>query len=68
MRYVRAKLKEKQLDLAYRIYVTDSMFYYGENKRLNVRYKELVYPEQIDNRTGDEVALELIKKLGLKVK
>lgn len=39
----------------------------GENKRLTVRYVDMINPQPVDNRTGDEIALDVINKLGLKV-
>lgn len=65
MRYVRARYEEQQRELAYRIFVTDSLQNIPQNKYLTVRYKDLIYPKKEDTRTGDEVALQVITKLGL---
>lgn len=67
MRYVLAKYKEKQEELAYRIYLTDSLYYQSEGKRLTTRYMDMIKPKPVDNRTGDEIAYDVIKRLGLKV-
>lgn len=50
----------------YRLYVTDSLYYQAENKHLSVRYKDIIQPKKIDTRSGDEIALEVINRLGLK--
>lgn len=39
----------------------------GDNKRLTVRYEDIINPKPIDTRTGDEIALDVIQKLKLKV-
>lgn len=67
MRYVRAKIDDYQIDLAYRIYVSDSLFYMADNKRLTSRYYDLIHTQK-ETLSGDEIALDVIKRLGLKVK
>ena len=67
MRYVLAKFKQKNDDQAYRIYVTDALYASGNNKAMSKRYFELIKPEMTCNRSGDDVALDVIKRLGLKV-
>lgn len=50
MRYVTARYNENQRELAYRIYITDSLkFYLG----LNIRYADIFAPEE--TRTAEEV-------------
>lgn len=50
MRYVTARYNENQRELAYRIYVTDSLkSYLG----LNIRYADIFSPEE--TRTAEEV-------------
>lgn len=56
-----------QEEVAYRIYVTDSLFYSAENKKLVKRYIDIINPRPVDNRSGDEIALDVINRLGLKV-
>lgn len=51
----------------YRCYVTDAIYYKGQNKIINVRYTDLMHPKEIDTRSGDEIALDVINRLGLKV-
>lgn len=68
MRYVKAKYSQYRQELEYRIYITDSLYYNGENKRLTYRYAESLIPKYEDNRTGDEIALEVIEKLNLRFK
>jgi len=67
LRYLQAKKKAQEEELAYRVYVSDALFYYPQNKGLTVRYYDLIFPKKEDTRTGDEIALSVISRLGLKV-
>lgn len=67
MRYVEAKRKEEQETFAYRIYLSDSLYYQAQNQRLSQRYIEIIKPKTVDTRSGDEIALDVISRLGLKV-
>lgn len=61
-----ARFKQQQKDEAYRIYVTDSMFYQSDNKRLNTRYYDLIN-KKIETRSANEIISDVIEKAGLKV-
>lgn len=39
----------------------------GQNKYLNVHYDDLIHPKPVDTRSGDEIALDVIQRLDLKV-
>ena len=67
MRYVLARINHEMRDRAYRIYVTESLFAQGENKRLTQRNTDLIKPKKADRRSGDEIAPDVITRLGLKV-
>lgn len=54
---------------AYRIYVTDSLYFAGQGKALVKRYADLAnttHEEILDDRTGDEIARDVIERCGLK--
>ncbi len=61
-----ARFKQQQKDEAYRIYVTDSMFYQSDNKRLNTRYYDLIN-KKVETRSANEIISDVIEKAGLKV-
>lgn len=65
MRYVKAEYEKYIEDLTYRIYLTDSLFYQADGKRLTKRYAEFAYPQIEDTRSGDEIAFDVITRLGL---
>ena len=66
MCYLMARFKQQQKDEAYRIYVTDSMFYQNDNKRLNIHYYDLLN-KKIETRSANEIISDVIEKAGLKV-
>ena len=55
------------MEEAYRVYVTDTLYYQAENKKLSVRYYDLIRPKRIDSRSADEIIKETIVKAGLTV-
>ena len=62
--YCAARLDREMKEKAYRVYVTDSLkAIIGANSR----YMDWVSLKPVDNRTGAEIAAEVIKKAGLKV-
>ena len=65
MRYVEARLEQNNRDEAYRIYVTQSLQLSPQNKALKIDYLEMLEPKEVDTRTGDEIALDVIAKAGL---
>ena len=67
MRYAISRYFTYQKELAYRIYVTDELFYSGHNKTHTERWYERYLPPKIE-KTGEEIAREVIKKAGLKIK
>lgn len=59
-----SKLKQYDLDMAYSLYITDSLYYNGKGMRLNRRFYEVLNPpKEID---GDKVAQDIIERAGLK--
>lgn len=55
------------MEMAYRVYVTDCLFYQGQNQRLTSRFVDLLN-RKVDDRDGDEIAIDVIDKLGLRFK
>lgn len=53
----------------YKKYMTDSLYYIGQGKSLAKRYAEIIGLEkkEADNRTGDEIAADVINRMGLKL-
>ena len=74
MRYAMARYQSQQRDLAYRIYVTDCLRMVAENTaKLSqgtytaARFYDIINPKPADNRTGEEIAADIIKRAGIEV-
>ena len=61
--YLSARLDRFEQDLVYRVYMADSFYLYGDNKRLSQRFYDILRPTPQDTRSGDEIALDIIEKL-----
>ena len=74
MRYATARFNQHQRDLAYRIYVTDCLRMAAENTAkmsrgsyTTVRFYDFINPKPVDNRSGNEIAADIIKRAGIEV-
>ena len=74
MRYAMARYQSQQRDLAYRIYVTECLRMVTENtaKISNgsytvAKFEDIINPKHVDNRTGEEIASDIIKRSGIEV-
>lgn len=68
MRYVVARIEEFNRDMTYRFYVSNSLQNIPQNKYTMTTLYDLLYnqnEENEDNRTGDEIAFDIIAKAGL---
>ena len=74
MRYAMARFNQHQRDLAYRIYVTDCLRIISENTAkmgggsyISVKFADIINPKPAGNRTGEEIAADIIKRAGIEV-
>ena len=77
MRYAMARFNHHQRDLAYRIYVTDCLRIISENTAktrdcwggsyINAKFTDIINPKPVDNRTGEVIAADIIKRAGIEV-
>ena len=74
MRYAIARFNQHQRDLAYRIYVTDCLRMVTENTaKLSqgtytaARFYDMINQKPVVNRTGEEIAADIIKRAGIEV-
>ena len=74
MRYAIARYQSQQRDLAYRIYVTDCLRMTTENTAkmsqgsyTAARFYDIINPKPVDNRSGNEIAADIIKRAGIEV-
>ena len=74
MRYAVARYQSQQRDLAYRIYVADCLRIISENTAkmgggsyITAKFPDIINPKPVDNRTGEEIAADIIKQAGIEV-
>ena len=74
MRYAIARYQSQQRDLAYRIYVTDCLRIISENTAkmgggsyITAQFADIINPKPVDDRTGEEIAADIIKLAGIEV-
>ena len=74
MRYATARFNQHQRDLAYRIYVSECLRMISENAAsgggssyMAVKFEDVVNPKPVDDRTGEEIAADIIKRAGIEV-
>lgn len=65
MRYVRAKCKQDFEEMSYRTYMTEILRLRGENKTLTKSWLDIIDPKPVDNRSGDEIAVQVLRNTGL---
>lgn len=64
---MEARIEEYHREETYRIFVTESLRFAPQGKILNKSYIELLKPQEVETRTGIEVAEEVAEKLGTKI-
>ena len=74
MRYAMARYQSQQRDLAYRIYVSECLRMIGENTAkvsggsyMTAKFEEIISQKPADNKTGEEIAADIIKMAGIEV-
>ena len=70
MKYMVARFLQETEDLSYRIYTTDMLRVVAMGQRIQSvqRFAELIDHAPQDQRSGDEIAADVIQRCGLKVK
>ena len=74
MRYAIARFNQHQRDLAYRIYVSECLRMVTENTAKDVygsyitsKFADIINPKPVDDRAGEEIAADIIKRAGIEV-
>ncbi len=71
LRYALARYTSHQRDMAYRIYVTESLRAIGKGGYIKPRFVDLIKPkkhETEDTRTGEEIAFDVLNRIGIEVR
>lgn len=74
LRYVKSRYEQYRRDVAYRIYVSDSLRIITENTAKAVggsyiegRYKDIIKPKRQDNRTAEQIIADTLAGAGIEV-
>ena len=70
MRYAIARYEKDQEELAYRIYITDSLYLFAQGKAASSRYYDIISKKQEENtEQGDglDVAKNILSRAGVEV-
>lgn len=65
MQYVNAKITERVNEEAYRMYVTRSLQLIPQNRYITKDFTDIINGDNIDNRSGEDIAIDIIKGAGL---
>lgn len=67
MRYVESRFEQQKRNDTYRYYVCDSFQLAPQHQWKKYRLYDIYYPENIkEEKTGDEIALDVMANAGLK--
>nr|DAU27243.1 MAG TPA: hypothetical protein [Caudoviricetes sp.] len=67
MRYALARIEQQSRDELFRSYVARSLRAIPKGEYVEAQYADLAYPLPVDPRSGDEIAEDVIRRLGLEV-
>lgn len=67
MAYVLARVEQQTRDELFRAYVARSLQAIPKGEYIEAQYADLAYPLPVDPRSGDEIAEDVIRRLGLEV-
>lgn len=67
MRYALARIEQQSRDELFRAYVARSLRAIPNGEYVEDQYTDLAYPLPVDPRSGDEIAEDVIGRLGLEV-
>lgn len=62
-----ARFEEQQRGEVFRVYAAKALQSIPQGKYVQADYWELTHPRPVDPRTGDEIAADVITRLGLEV-
>ena len=67
VKYVSSRAEQIHREEVYRLMMTESLRILPEGKHITKPYLELLKPQEVDTRTGEQVAEEAALRMGTKV-
>jgi hypothetical protein len=71
LRYALARYTSHQRDMAYRIYVTESLRAIGKGGYIKPHFADVIKPKKQkaeDTRTGEKIAFDVLNRIGIEVR
>lgn len=71
LRYALARYTSHQRDMAYRIYVCESLRAVGKGGYIKSHFADIIKPKKKapeDTRTGEEIAFDVLNRIGIEVR
>lgn len=62
---MEARLSEQIREDAYRIYITRSLQLIPQNRYITMDFMDVLDTKNVDNRSGEDIAIDVIKGAGL---
>ena len=62
-----ARVKTEAQERGYKVYITDSIYYRAENKRIGIRWEDTLKPRQPE-KSAEEILDDTLKNAGLTLK
>ena len=66
MKYAISRFKKEQEDMAYAIYVTDTLYYNSHNKCLNNRFFDLIDDKPVKEEKAEDIVANVMAGAGLR--
>ena len=63
-----SRYKQEQKDMAYAIYMTDTLYYRNQNKAITARFYDWIYKSNVPEKDGDEILNDIMNRAGLRFK
>ena len=60
---MRAKCEQDDEERSFRLYMTEIVRLRGENKTLTKSWLDIIDPKPVDDRSGDEIAMEFVRRM-----
>ena len=54
--------------MQFKMYVTDSLFYAPQRKRLTKRFSDIINPQKVDNRSAKDIVDDITKRAEITLK
>ena len=68
LHYAISRYQHEQTDMAYRVYMTDTLFYHNQQKALSTRFYDMIHKPVEDDEKADDIVADILTRAGLRFK